>query len=56
MDTQEDQAKEGSSETTLEMELCWCIDQLNLSLGTGKLNEKQGLSFNKVMIRYHVPT
>ena len=26
----------------LQSELCWCIDQLKISLDSGKLNERQG--------------
>ncbi|XP_043280342.1 UPF0488 protein CG14286 [Venturia canescens] len=36
-------------ENQLELELCWCIEQLHISLGSGKLNEKQALESKKTL-------
>lgn len=38
-----------------EVELCWCIQQLQIATKSGKLNQKQGTcytSLNKIFITY----
>ncbi|XP_029051812.1 UPF0488 protein CG14286 [Osmia bicornis bicornis] len=35
------------AEDQFELELCWCIQQLEMCLATGKLAEKQALDLNK---------
>lgn len=37
----------------LELELCWCIQTLETSLDTGKLNAKQGKSYETPYIFIH---
>lgn len=37
------------AEDQLEMELCWCIQQLQTSLDSGKLNERQTLDTSKTL-------
>ena len=32
-----------TSDQKLQSELCWCIDQLQISLESGKLSERQGM-------------
>lgn len=36
-------------ENQLELELCWCIEQLQLGLHSGKLSEKQALDSTKTI-------
>lgn len=41
------------SEAQLELELCWCIQTLETSLNTGKLNAKQGIKPIKLVLYLH---
>lgn len=36
---------DSEADRQLELELCWCIQTLETSLDTGKLNAKQGKSY-----------
>lgn len=38
---------DSEAEDRFELELCWCIQQLEMSLSTGKLQEKQMLELSK---------
>ena len=38
--------EEVDSESKLQMEVAWCIDQLLQSLNSGKLNERKGKYYN----------
>ncbi|XP_059617266.1 UPF0488 protein CG14286 [Phlebotomus argentipes] len=42
-------AEETSSENNTELELCWCIQKLELSLSSAKLSEKQAFDTEKAL-------
>lgn len=48
-DTQAASGLDQEAENQFELELCWCIQQLDLSLRSGKLSEKQSLDVTKTI-------